>query len=652
MDPARFLYPLVQGTDARGVEWPLQTTSGEVLLVELRGDEVLYLNELRYRKGAALRVTAPASELDLPAAKALRGEQGVVEGVDYRGVPVIAGLRPVPGTPWFIVAKVDAREVLGPITRRGWITVGFTLLMVALAAAGTVLLWRARESRVTASLLASEIRFRSLFASMAEGVALHELVRAANGAPIDYRILQVNRSFSERMGLAAEKVRGRLASEVYGTPVAPFLDRYAQAVTDDKPQQFEAYLEPLGKHFDISVVPQGEGGRFAAIFEDITERKRAEEELRASERKFRKTVETLDEGYYSVSLDGILLDHNPAYCLLQGYDADADLRGQLSSDVWRDPADREAYVAQLQANGAVHNYVARTRARDGADQVLLMNAHLVRDERGEVTRIDGSSVDFTAHREAADRIERLNAELEQRVRERTAELDAANKELEAFAYTVSHDLRAPLRHISGFSSLLTRRAGDSLDEKGRHYVDTISSSVREMGVLIDDLLQFSRTGRAELQIELVDMNAALAEALAPLQHETDGRIIDWSIGTLPSVMGDHALLRQVWANLLGNAVKYTRGRTPAHIEVRADSVDGEVVFFVRDNGVGFDMQYAHKLFGVFQRLHSASEFEGTGIGLANVQRIVTRLGGRVWAEAEVERGAIFFFSLPRQKERQ
>jgi light-regulated signal transduction histidine kinase (bacteriophytochrome) len=176
--------------------------------------------------------------------------------------------------------------------------------------------------------------------------------------------------------------------------------------------------------------------------------------------------------------------------------------------------------------------------------------------------------------------------------------------------------------------------------------------VREMGVLIDDLLQFSRTGRAELKIEAVDMDEVLAEALEPLQQETSERDIEWSIGALPSVVGDASLLRQVWANLLGNAVKYTRDRTPARIEVgtRSDDEEREDVFWVRDNGVGFDMQYVHKLYGVFQRLHSTAEFEGTGIGLANVQRIVSRLGGRVWAKGELDHGATFFFSLPRRKD--
>ena len=254
---------------------------------------------------------------------------------------------------------------------------------------------------------------------------------------------------------------------------------------------------------------------------------------------------------------------------------------------------------------------------------------------------------------ANQEIASINVDLEERIAARTAELEAANKELEAFAYSVSHDLRAPLRHISGFAAILAEDAGDALDEDGRECLDTISDSVREMGVLIDDLLQFSRVGRAPMEITFVDMDEALAEALRPIREETDGRTIEWSVGSLPHVLGDHALLRQVWTNLVENAVKYSRGRTPARIEIGVE--DGvadskELVFFVRDNGAGFDMLYVDKLFRVFQRLHDPSEFEGTGIGLANVQRIVTRLGGRAWANGELDKGATFHFSLPRPKE--
>ena len=244
-------------------------------------------------------------------------------------------------------------------------------------------------------------------------------------------------------------------------------------------------------------------------------------------------------------------------------------------------------------------------------------------------------------------IERLNRNLEQRVAERTVQLQAANQELEAFSYSVSHDLRAALRHIDGFAQLLGKHLDGSLDATGRRYLGTITESAKRLGVLIDELLVFSRMGREELREAEVAMRPLVDEVLRGLQPDTQGRRIEWEIGELPSVRGDAAMFRQVWVNLLGNAIKYTRRKESAHITIacRPDVADGHV-FSVRDDGAGFDMKYVEKLFGVFQRLHSASEFEGTGIGLANVRRIVQRHRGRVWAEGRPGEGAVFYFTIP------
>jgi len=239
------------------------------------------------------------------------------------------------------------------------------------------------------------------------------------------------------------------------------------------------------------------------------------------------------------------------------------------------------------------------------------------------------------------------AQLEARVRERTEELRETNGELEAFTYSVSHDLRAPLRHITGFATLLEQHAGAALDDQGRRYVKTITEASGRMATLIDDLLAFSRMGRASLSKRSVDLTALVNGARAEVAVDLNGRRVVWDVHPLPSVEADPALLRPVLVNLLSNALKYTSTREEARIEVGiGESPPGEVVVFVRDNGVGFDMAYVHKLFGVFQRLHRADEFSGTGIGLANVRRIVHRHGGRTWAEGVVDQGATFYFSLP------
>lgn len=237
-------------------------------------------------------------------------------------------------------------------------------------------------------------------------------------------------------------------------------------------------------------------------------------------------------------------------------------------------------------------------------------------------------------------------EANQALTHRNQELLAVNKELEAFSYTVSHDLRAPLRHVSGFVEALRGRIEAGLDEESLRYLQKIQAAAGEMGKLIDHLLAFSRMGRAELRPALVDMNELIRRARDDLQPETQGRHIEWQLASLPKVEADASLMHQVWTNLLSNAVKYTRPRDPARIEVGCeDSTRGEFVFFVRDNGVGFDMKYADKLFGVFQRLHRAREFEGTGIGLANVRRIISRHGGSIWAEAKPDAGATISFTL-------
>lgn len=256
------------------------------------------------------------------------------------------------------------------------------------------------------------------------------------------------------------------------------------------------------------------------------------------------------------------------------------------------------------------------------------------------------SLDITGQKLLLAELDKNHEKLEQLVKERTVQLEEANRELEAFSYSVSHDLRAPLRHIDGFVQLLQKGAHASLDDKNRKYLEIISSSARTMGVLIDELLIFSRENKMELKKTRIQVRGLVDEIVSSLENEMQDRMIDWDVNISSEVEADASMLRLVFVNLLSNAVKYTGTRERADIYIGDFERDNETVFFVRDNGVGFDMKYVDKLFGVFQRLHRSEEFEGVGIGLANVRRIINRHGGKTWAEGKVNGGATIYFSLP------
>jgi signal transduction histidine kinase len=403
INPETYLYPLLR-------RWPALGLTGETLLVRREGSEVVFLNELRFQTNTALNLHMPLDRISSPAAPAAVGREGVMEGIDYRGMPVAAAMRTILDSPWALVARMDTAEVYGPLRERLWLVI---ILIGALL---------------------------------------------------------------------------------------------------------------LGAGASVGMVSRHQSAQFY----------------------------------------------------------------------------REKAVA--------------------ADILW----------------------------EAREDLRVLNAQLEQRVVERTAQLQVTHQELEAFSYSVSHDLRAPLRHVMGFVDLLQKEAGPALSEQSLRHLTTISQSAKRMGDLIDDLLDFSRVGRAVLQKTEIHLDELVRETLGDFKAETKGRNIAWNIHPLPPVQADRALLRMALVNLIANAVKFTGARTEAKIEIGcAPNGNGQTEIFIRDNGVGFDPQYTGKLFGVFQRLHSQDEFEGTGIGLANVQRIIHRHGGRAWAEGAVDGGATFHFSIPK-----
>ena len=344
-------------------------------------------------------------------------------------------------------------------------------------------------------------------------------------------------------------------------------------------------------------------------------------------------------------MDGVIVYWNRGAEELYGYARDAAI-GKRSNDLLRTlfPMPLNAIEADVVRSGRWEGELTHTKA-DGTKVVVLSRWSLQRDEGGTPAAILEINTDITERKRGEAQIRALNEELA----ERAVELQASNKELEAFAYSTSHDLRAPLRHMVGYTELLQKHASSMFDDKSRHYMATILEAAKKMGTLIDDLLSFSRIGRAEARETNISLEHLVNEVVTEMATPA-GAAIDWKVGPLPEVYGDRSMLRLALVNLISNAVKFTRTRTRREIQIGClERKNSRAVVFVKDNGVGFDMKYANKLFGVFQRLHSTEAFEGTGIGLATVQRIVHRHRGRIWAESAVDQGATFYFSLPTER---
>jgi PAS domain S-box-containing protein len=524
------------------------------------------------------------------------------------------------------------------------------------------------------TLRESERRYRSLVENANEAIYV-----AQNGM-----IKFINRAGVEMSGYSEEEIISKPFVEfIHPDDRAVVEERYLRRLAGEKPQPHFTFRFIAGngeiKWLEMGAALINFGGKPASlnIVTDITERKQAEEALKISEDKYRGIFENSIEGVYQTTPPGRYISVNPALVRMLGYKSPEDLMRNIT-DVGRqlfvNPEDWKEYVTIIEETGVINGFELQVYRKDGSTMWISTNARAIRDSKGNITRFDGTAEDISARRRDAEEITRLNSELERKVFEQTRELrdsqlallnlvddlnqssrglvvanqalEAVNKELAAFSYSVSHDLRAPLRSVDGFSQALLEDCYDKLDDDGKKYLARIRQATQNMGRLIDDMLNLSRVTQSEFRQEMVDLSKIVHEITNANWQEDSLEHQSFSIQENIIVRGDQRLMHIALTNLLDNAWKFASKQEHPHVEFGFIFKDGKKTIFVRDNGVGFDMKYAGKLFGAFQRLHRADEFPGTGIGLATVQRVINRHGGHIWAESEVGKGATFFFTLP------
>lgn len=498
-------------------------------------------------------------------------------------------------------------------------------------------------------------RYQALVENMSEGFAYQKIILDSKGIPIDYIILEVNEGFAKLLGLNKNQIINKKVTDVLPkikNSSFYWINNLGKVALTGESLKFEYYSAQMNKWYSFSAF-SFEKGFFFMIFHDITSQKLLLNTLKKSEDRLYRAQEIAQVGNWELDLVEKRIWASDQSFKIYGIERNNDYLPLSLVQSMVIPEDRErldaALYTLLTENKEYSEEFTILRFNDKAHRIINSKAVVERDETGLPFKVLGVLHDITDRKKAEEEIIKLNTELENRVMERTMQLELSNKELESFSYSVSHDLRTPLRGINGFSQALLEDFSDILGPQGKHYLDRIKIASIKMGQLIDDLLKLSHLNRCELNISLIDLSQIVRKAIGQVKMSSVDRNIEFTVAGGIKVYGDKVLIHAAILNLIENSVKFTGNHATAKIEFGYIQNQDHKVLFIRDDGAGFDMAYSDKLFGAFQRLHRPDEFEGNGIGLANVQRIINKHGGKIWAESEVEKGATFYFTLPKVK---
>ena len=684
IDPTKFLYPLIE-------KWPVPSKTSETLIIRRDGNDALFLNNLRFSKEAALTLRSPITNEKMPAVKAALGQTGIVEGVDYRGVRVIADVKAVPDSPWFLVARIDLSEAYDPMKERLWMIVILIGALLFFAGLGVILVWRQqrnsfyREQYKSAEAL--ENSQRTLIAAERLGkvgswefdIDTKELIWSEEVC----RIHEVDLTFKPTI---------EVGINFYAPDSRPVIERAVQRAIDHG-ESFDVELAIItnkNNHRWVHTIGDIDQKRrkIFGFFQDITDRKCTETALRES-RDFTQVVmdnlpigvavnsvdPSVDFNYMNASFPAIYRTTREALAVADNFwnavfeepEFREEMRKRVLEDIgsgfsermhWEDiPITRQgekttfinARNVQVPGKPLMISTVWDISERKHAEnKVLETQTELKKALEFSIQSRKTLLSVLEDQKIAKDALVKLNELLEQRVIERTALLEATNKELETFTYSVSHDLKAPLRGIDGYSKLLSDLYSNSLNDEGKHFISTIRRSTQMMSQLIDDLLQYSRLERSQLRIEPVLIKKIIEAILTVNEDEISSNHFSM-VTDVPEmqILADSNGIQMALRNLVENAIKFTKTVPDPTIEIKQEENENFWILSVKDNGIGFDMKYSQRIFEIFQRLHRVEDYPGTGIGLAMVKKAMHRMNGRAWAESIPGRGSTFYLEIPK-----